>query len=278
MKVLLTNDDGLSAPGLAAVASGLLSAGVSLEIVAPAEECSASGHSITLRRPLTVHRTSVDIPPHGPVDAYAVEGTPADCVKFAATTLFPHRSIDFVVSGINRGPNVGINVLYSGTVAAVMEAAIQSLPGIALSVEFPREDSVPVYERAARIGTALISLLLELPALPAVPVYNVNFPDESRPLQGVALTRQSAGGFRERYVCKSPCESWPRSYSITGEYLLPEDKDSSADAHALHNGCISITPLGLDLSHARQKNVSLPSEPAGAIRKLSKRLGLPFSR
>jgi 5'-nucleotidase len=275
MRVLLTNDDGIGAPGIASLLSEICKPGLDIEIVAPAVECSAIGHSISLRQPIKVHRVKMPCATDCHIDAYSVEGTPADCVKYAVTTLFTQQPIDLVVSGINRGPNIGINIFYSGTVAAVMEAAIQGVAGIAVSVGFPDGTGNPAYGRAAEMTAQLVSAFSELAPLPPVPMWNINFPDESKPIEGVVLTRQSGGGFREAFQHQATGELWPRTYQVTGEYQTPEG-DIHNDSVAIHDGYISVTPLGLDLTYNRPAVPDLPDKFHKAIAQTCRKWGLRF--
>ena len=207
------------------------------------------------------------------MDAYSVEGTPADCVKYAVTTLFTQKPIDLVVSGINQGPNIGINIFYSGTVAAVMEAAIQGVAGIAVSVGFPDGTGNPAYGRAAEMTTQLVTAFSELRPLPPVPMWNINFPDESKAIRGVVITRQSGGGFKERFEHQAVDESWPRDYKATGQYQTPEG-DVHDDSAAIYESYVSITPLGLDLTYNRPAVPCLADEFLQVIARTCKAWGL----
>ena len=153
MRILLTNDDGIHAPGLAAMERQLQSIG-DVTVVAPATEQSGVGHSITFLRPL-ICTESYDEQDH--LRGYSVEGSPADCVKMGVTELCPNRP-DLVISGINGGLNAGINVLYSGTVAAAIEGAFFGITSIAISMEFAEH---PHFDRAAVLALALVEQLLE---------------------------------------------------------------------------------------------------------------------
>src|SRR5215210_4702043 len=153
MLILLTNDDGINAPGLVAMYRELLKLG-EVHVVAPETVQSATGHGITLSAPLLTSRVTVE----DTFTGVAVDGRPADCVKVAVNRILP-RQPDLVVSGINSGANVGINVIYSGTVAAAIEAAFLGLPSIAISLHL--HNDVPTdYRRAAELGVETIRLVL----------------------------------------------------------------------------------------------------------------------
>ena len=237
-KILVSNDDGIDAPGLTILAD-VLSPEHELLVIAPAEPCSAIGHAITLGREVELHRA--DVPG---AKAFALGGTPADCVKLGVTTLC--TDCDLVVSGINRGPNVGVNILYSGTVAAALEAAIQGKHGVALSVDYPEDGSEPSYEAPARFAVEFIGCLLRSGRSALPPVLNINFPAAS-PWKGVQWSRQSRSGFRE-YYSENEKGGWPRRFQVDGDYLLVEEA-LDFDACALKAGYVSVTPLGLDLTH-----------------------------
>lgn len=172
MKILLTNDDGIFAPGLAAMHQALTQLG-DVSVVAPATEQSGVGHSITFLTPLMAKEV-FDTRPDGSSHrrGWAVEGSPADCVKLALAK-FVDGTPDLVVSGINGGLNVGINVLYSGTVAAASEAALNDLPSIAVSLEY---DDHPRFDRAAILATEVIRMMLKRNAWDRHLLFNLNMP------------------------------------------------------------------------------------------------------
>lgn len=235
--ILVTNDDGIEAPGLRALVSALCDEHETI-VIAPDSPRSAVGHAITIDRDLSLHRLDLDR-----VEAFALDGTPADCVKLGVTTLRP--DCDLVVSGINRGPNVGINVLYSGTVGAAIEGAIQGKPSVALSVDYPEDGGDPDFQPAAAMALRLVNALGRVRGLDALPILNVNFPATGK-WRGIVPTRQSRSGFRE-YYHEDPGGEWPRRFRVDGDYCLMEDA-LHFDACALKAGYVSVTPLGLDLS------------------------------
>jgi 5'-nucleotidase len=238
--ILLTNDDGIHAPGLTALYRELLQLG-EVKVVAPESEQSAVGHAISLTNPLRVKEVALD----GGVRGWAVSGTPADCVKIALAELLPARP-DLVVSGINLGPNVGINVLYSGTVSAATEASILGIKGVALSLNSYDQDAdfaaaASLARRVlARIGdwgnwSNGICLNVNLPALP---------PDQ---VKGIRITRQDTGPLVEHFERRVD----PRKHVYYWLAEINERKalDPETDCGALAAGYISITPIHHDLTN-----------------------------
>lgn len=238
MNILLTNDDGIHARGLAALYDEFSRIGRCL-IVAPETEQSAVGHAITFTKPLTMRKTMHN----GHYTGYAVAGTPADCVKLGVRIL-SEETVDLVVSGINRGANVGINVIYSGTVSAATEAAILGVPSMAVSLDSRKEEAD--FTVAARIARRLAFRMMERPFLKGVTL-NVNVPAlPEEEIRGIAATRQGATQLLETYDRRTD----PRDniyYWLAGETILP-DEDDEADAWALKKGFVSVTPIQYDLT------------------------------
>jgi 5'-nucleotidase len=235
--IVITNDDGIYADGLAHLFKAASRLGEAI-IVAPASEQSAVGHAITLYDPIRVH----EIKRGGAFYGYGVTGTPADAVKIAIHKLLP-KPPDLVISGINDGANLGVNVLYSGTVSAATEAAILGVPGMAVSFvqkKNPRfEWAVP---HVVRIGEWILEN-----GLPAGVAISVNTPalapDE---IKGYRLTRQSVRTMRETFEQRED----PRGnvyYWLTGE-ASPSDSAHDIDVAAINEGYVSITPLHFDLT------------------------------
>jgi 5'-nucleotidase len=237
MRFLLTNDDGIYARGLAALHREL-SQDAECIVVAPEVEQSAVGHAITLSRPLMVRKARKN----GSFIGYAVAGTPADCVKIGICEL-AGGPIDLVVSGINRGANVGINVLYSGTVSAATEAAIQGVPSVAVSLDTHQEAD---FTTAARFARKMAAFVLENP-LPHVAI-NVNVPAlPEEAIQGVVVARQGRARLMESFDRRVD----PREhiyYWLAGETELPVHEDAESDGSALRRGMITITPICYDLT------------------------------
>jgi len=245
-KILITNDDGLDSPGLATLAEELLRTGLyELRVVAPEREQSGVGHCITLHTPLYAELAKLN-GPLAAVPAYRVAGTPADCVKLAITNLFPDFAPDLVLSGINRGPNVGMNVLYSGTVAGALEACINSLPAAALSLDVP-QSGIWNFRLAAELCLPIVAEIFTQ-GLPAWSALNVNVPNiPQREIKGVKLTRHGLSAFKEYYV-EEPREGARRRFRLEGTMVF-RDSDPDLDAVALGAGWVSVTPLGLGMLH-----------------------------
>jgi 5'-nucleotidase len=239
MNILITNDDGIHAPGLAVLYQELCPLG-NVTVVAPESEQSAVGHAISLNQPLRVRQVSLD----GGVSGWAVNGTPADCVKIAIAELLPQLP-DLVVSGINLGPNVGINVLYSGTVSAATEASILGVRALAFSLNTYKN---PDFARVAPLARQVLARLLAWPGWIPKICLNVNLPDlPPEKIQGVRFTRQDVGPLVEHFERRvDPRE---RIYYWLAEINDRQAPDPSTDFGALQAGYVSITPIHHDLTH-----------------------------
>ncbi len=237
MKILLTNDDGIHAKGLLALYEKL-SGHYPVTIIAPDRERSAVGHGITLHEPLRV--SSVEFGDHS--TGYAVSGTPADCVKMGMVELMDHKP-DLVISGINPGENTGINLNYSGTVAAAREAALYGIPSIAVSIR----GSDPVnYREAAGFMEEMVEKVF-VKGLPAGTVLNVNIPD--MPLDRMAGVRVSRQGnsLPSEYMEKK-VDPRKREYYWHRCEFRPDLEITDSDETALHLNFISITPIKCDMT------------------------------
>jgi 5'-nucleotidase len=240
MQILLTNDDGVYAPGLRALRAELRKLGEVI-VVAPATEQSAVGHSITLLTPLLVQEVLDD---QNEFLGWAVEGRPADCVKLALLELLPEPP-DLVVSGLNAGSNVGINVLYSGTVAAAIEGAFFRRTSIAVSLEYtkPKLDFPPAAALARRVIEQLVA---RKPA--AGSLFNVNIPSPDKgPVRGIRLVPQNTSSFVERFDRR--VDPRGRVYFWTSPGLSWPDPHPDTDVTALADGYITVTPLEFNLTH-----------------------------
>lgn len=238
--VLLCNDDGIDAAGIAALASALDGLGT-LAVVAPFEEQSAVGHAITVRSPMRAHVWRFD-GPSGPVWARAVTGTPADCIKIAVQKLLP-RPPDLVVSGINHGPNTAVSVLYSGTVSAATEATILGVPSVAVSHNAWR----PVDFEAAGIAARQVAERVLADGLPPGVLLNVNVP-EGAPgdIRGLRVTRQARARWVEEF--EERVDPFERPYYWMGGRFEDLDGGADTDLAALADGYVSVTPLHFDLT------------------------------
>ncbi len=243
VNILLTNDDGILAPGLAAMHRELTGLGT-VSVVAPASPQSAAAHGITVPGPIAVRRVHVGEQFFG----YGVDGRPADCVKIAVTTLLD-RKPDLVVSGINDGANVSINVLYSGTVAAAAGGALLGVPSVAVSLERGPEMD---FERAAVIAREVIERLLRSPLMAsAVPLLNLNIPALGSGVpKGVRVVRQSTQTMEDRYIRHEGPDG--RSYFwLVGEFSETTHQ-AATDLEALREGYVALTPLHFDLTFDEQ--------------------------
>jgi 5'-nucleotidase len=241
MHLLITNDDGVDAPGLLALTQALRN-DFQLSILAPDRNWSACGHVKTLNRPLSVRNTKLN----DGTPALASDGAPSDCVALALLGLI-EEPIDMVISGINALANLGQDLTYSGTVMAAMEAAIFGIPAIALSLnQSSPEGDVENYEAAAQVGAGIIQQIAARHLSDRI-FFNVNIPDRSlNQIRGVAITRQGTRVYRDRLEMRPDSNGQP-SYWITGE---PPTGiiEPGTDFWALANDYVSITPLSLDLT------------------------------
>ncbi len=244
MRILLTNDDGIYAPGLRTLRHELMKLGEVI-VVAPATEQSAAGHSVTLLNPVLVSEVFED---DGTTFlGWAVEGRPADCVKLALLELLPDPP-DVIVSGMNAGSNAGINVLYSGTVAAAIEGAFYRRTSIALSLEY--DQKIHDYPRAARYARQVVEQILATrPAEGSL--FNVNLPVLERgPIKGVKVLPQNISPYTEKFDRRVNPRG--RTYFWASPEFLCPDPHPGTDVEALAEGYITITPLKFDLTdHAK---------------------------
>ncbi|MCI0433051.1 MAG: 5'/3'-nucleotidase SurE [Gemmatimonadetes bacterium] len=235
MRILITNDDGYLAGGLRVLARAAATLG-SVHIVAPDREQSATSHSLTLHYPLRVRRTDED--------ALVVDGTPTDCVVLAIGELMQERP-DFVLSGVNHGANLGDDVLYSGTVAAAMEATILGIPAVAVSYTGSSTDPLDSW---VDILAGVLRQLIGRPDFPRETLFNVNLPAVA-PNQVAGIKVTSLG--RRAYVGSLTRASDPngREYFWIGGGESRWWGSDDSDFRAVHDGFISVTPLHLDLTN-----------------------------
>jgi 5'-nucleotidase len=240
MRILLTNDDGVYAPGLRALRRELLKLG-SVTVVAPAAEQSAAGHSITLTAPLIVQEVNdEDNQPMG----WAVEGRPADCVKVGLLELLPEPP-DLVVSGLNAGSNTGINVLYSGTVAAAIEAAFFRRTSIAVSFEYTKLKPLDFTRAAALTRGVIEQIMAKRPA--AGTLFNVNIPSfDKGPIRGIRTVPQNVAPYYESFDRRTDPRG--RVYFWYGASFGCREPHPDTDVTALAEGYITVTPLQFNLT------------------------------
>ncbi|MCK2125324.1 5'/3'-nucleotidase SurE [Thauera aromatica] len=234
MRILVSNDDGYFAPGIAALAEALSPLG-EVTVVAPERDRSGASNSLTLDRPLSLKRTSNGF--------YHVNGTPTDCVHLAVTGMLEHLP-DMVVSGVNHGANMGDDTVYSGTVAAATEGFLLGVPSIAVSLV---SKSAADFTAAARVARDLAERFMHRP-FPHPVLLNVNVPDVAyERLQGIRVTRLG-----KRHKAEPVVRSVnPRGDTVywVGAAGGAADAGEGTDFHAVANGCVSVTPLQIDLTH-----------------------------
>jgi 5'-nucleotidase len=238
--ILICNDDGIDAPGIQQLAASLDGL-ADLCVVAPESEQSAVGHAITVRDPVRAHEYAFSVP-SGSIPAWAVSGTPADCIKLATAQILD-RDPDLVVSGINRGPNTAVNVLYSGTVSAATEASIIGLDAIAFSFcNWTAEH----YEVAGHWARRITEQVLDTGLPPGV-LLNVNVPDrEADQIQGLKVTRQARSRWEESFEAR--VDPFDRRYFwLTGTFVNLDDGNET-DLNAIEDGYVSVTPLQHDMT------------------------------
>lgn len=239
MRILLSNDDGVFAPGLKVLERAARSLSDDVWVVAPETEQSAASHSLTLHQPLRLRRLSTR--------RYAVNGTPTDCVYLALNRLLAEQPPALVLSGVNRGSNIGEDVTYSGTIAAAMEAALLGVPAIAFSQVF--EDGRPIRWATAEAWLPRVVRRLLDAGWPKQVLVNVNFPDV--PTERVAGIRASTQSLEEvGDLCVERVDPRGRPYFWVGMARAEAAAGRpGTDLHAINQGYIAVTPLHLDLTH-----------------------------
>jgi 5'-nucleotidase len=235
MEILCTNDDGYLAAGIRLLASAAGSLG-SVTTVAPDREQSATSHSLTMHHPLRARRT--------PAGVYVVDGTPTDCVLLAVNALLSKRP-DVVVSGVNHGANMGEDVLYSGTVAAAMEATVLGIPAIAFSHTGPQPEEMEGWDRVVE---RILALLLNQPSFPEHTLFNVNLPAiEPGEVRGVKVTHLGKRRYSDSITRAN--DPFGREYFWIGGGVASWEGGGDTDFQAVDDGYVSVTPLHLDLTN-----------------------------
>lgn len=238
--VLLTNDDGIGAKGIYTLYKTLKEdKRFDIRIVAPDKERSAVGHAITVFDPISVRKEYRD----GEFYGYAVDGTPADCVKLAITAILDKKP-DLLISGINRGANLGENIIYSGTVSAATEGTVYYIPSIAVSVDNLKDTD---YSFAARFAKKIANMIVDKGGLPEGTLLNINIPDVlENEIKGVKITCQSNAKLKDVFIKRVD----PRGrdyYWMDGEFVEISKKQND-DYTAIKNNYISITPIHYDMT------------------------------
>jgi 5'-nucleotidase len=247
LKILVTNDDGIEAPGIQVLAEALREIG-EITIVAPLKEQSGVGHGITMQIPLRVIKYNKN----GEFFGYAVNGTPADCVKIGVRNIMKDTP-DLVVSGINHGSNTAINIIYSGTVSAAREASIMDIPSIAISLT---NHTGTDFRYAGKVARMLAKKMIGKD-LPTGTLLNVNVPDVPEDqIKGICLTSQGKSKWDDNYEQRVD-PNGRDYYWLTGS-LTVLDTEINTDQAAIKNNYVSISPIHFDLTdyaaYERMKN------------------------
>ncbi|MDD3094825.1 MAG: 5'/3'-nucleotidase SurE [Candidatus Neomarinimicrobiota bacterium] len=248
MNILLVNDDGIAAPGIAALYSALCDF-AAVHVIAPDGERSAVSHGITLDKPISVRKYLRD----GLFEGIAVSGSPADCVKLALNELLDRRP-DLVLSGINLGCNSGLNVIYSGTVGGAAEAVFNGIPGIAISLTTYQD---PNWEPAQAFARKLVQRIAER-GIPAGVLLNVNVPNvrESAEIAGIRITEQGMAQWQEAFYKRTDPKG--RTYYWMSGSKKETPGNETIDDTAIKNNYISVTPLQFNLTaYAEMKKIQM---------------------
>lgn len=241
MKILLSNDDGIYSMGIFALAKSLSELG-EVYIVAPEQEQSATGHAITIHQPLRCRK--INFFDTG-INAWWVNGTPADCIKLGIESLLGFRP-DYVVSGINSGENLGTDIIYSGTVSAAIEGALFDIPSIAFSYANPYEKD---FSKAAALSKGLFQQIINYP-FPVGNILNINIPkiNDYADIKGMKTTKMGVKKYKNNFEERKD----PRGdtyYWLAGELVKDVLEEEDTDIFAIRNNFISITPILLDLTN-----------------------------
>lgn len=235
--ILISNDDGITAPGLRNLVN-IVSTFAEVIVVAPDKPQSAMGHAITISQPLRLKPSFI----FEGVTAYECSGTPADCVKLALDKVCPRRP-DIMLSGINHGPNYSINVIYSGTMSAAVEAAIDGVQAIGFSLcDYSIEAN---FEYCLMYVKQITEKILANP-LPYGTLLNVNFPAIEN-IKGVKICRQATAKYAENFDERTD-PSGKKYYWMTGKFINMEEEDNDTDLWAIDNGYVSVVPTKFDLT------------------------------
>lgn len=238
--ILVTNDDGMFAPGIRHLVSIAKELGEVI-VVAPDSPQSGQGHAITIEHPLRLNKVDV----FEGILSYECNGTPVDCVKLAKHVLLKNKTIDLCLSGINHGSNASINIIYSGTMSAAMEASLDGIPSIGFSLLDYSFDAD--FEASKPYLRYIVEQILEH-GMPKTRLLNVNIPKlPYDQIKGVKITRQSNGRWTEEFIESKDPRGQPY-YWLTGKFVN-EDDGADTDMEALRQGYISVVPSKHDLTH-----------------------------
>ena len=239
MRILVTNDDGIDAPGLHALRQIAAKLSDDITVVAPETNQSGKGHSLSLHEPLRMREIGDK--------AFAVRGTPTDCVIMACRHVMADRLPDLILSGVNRGANMAEDMTYSGTIAGAFEGTLVGIRSIALSQAFGFESKDPRWETAIEHGPGVIEKLLQLD-WPAGSLMNVNFPDRApNNIEGLRVTRQ---GRRDPGLLSIDArrDTWGEHYYWLAYERRRSNAAAGTDLEAVYNGFISVTPLAMNMT------------------------------
>ncbi|MDR5658142.1 5'/3'-nucleotidase SurE [Serpentinicella sp. ANB-PHB4] len=241
MRILISNDDGIFSQGIHVLAK-MLNEIAEVIVIAPDAERSATGHAITMHQPLRVKKVDFF---NSDIEAYAVNGTPADCIKLGVQAILKDRNVDLVVSGINNGPNLGTDVIYSGTVSAAVEAAILEIPSIAVSMG---SRNISTYNDAAGFIKKISSDILNSKEILQETIINVNYPTcPLNEISGVKITTLGItkydNSFSERKDPRGNSYYW-----MCGD-VIEMEQDKESDILALKDNYISVSPIHFDLTN-----------------------------
>ena len=237
--ILVTNDDGITAPGIRNLVEAVKDLG-KIIVVAPDKPQSGMGHAITIGQPLRLHRVQL----FDEIEAWQCSGTPVDCVKLAVDKIL-HRKPDLCLSGINHGANHSINVIYSGTMSAAVEAAIESIPSVGFSLlDYSIEAD---FAAARKYALLIVEQMLKKP-LDKHTILNVNFPPVSDELiRGVRICRQAYAKYEEDFIERDDPHG-RKYYWLTGEFVN-FDEGTDTDVWALENNYVSVVPVQFDMTN-----------------------------
>ncbi|MGI9385847.1 MAG: 5'/3'-nucleotidase SurE [Methyloligellaceae bacterium] len=243
MRILITNDDGIEAPGLDVLQQIASELSDDVWVIAPETDQSGASHSLTLHEPLRLRKLAAK--------TYAVKGTPTDCIIMGVRHVLNDEPPDLVLSGVNRGQNMADDVTYSGTIAGAMEGMLLGIPSIALSLAINFDDGGKIkWETPMALGAGLIRKLLGI-GWPEEVVININFPDrEPDDVEGIAITRQ---GKRDQDLLRvdDRMDTRGNPYYWFGFQRRRSNPEEGTDLWAVYTGRISVTPLNLDLTHSQ---------------------------
>ncbi len=245
MNILITNDDGITADGIIELAKEI-STIANVYVVAPDSQRSATGHSITIHDPIMVKNVYIA----DNIEAYSISGTPADCVKVGIEGIFKDTNIDLVLSGINNGPNLGTDVIYSGTVSAAIEGFVLNKPAIAVSYNafnIKRE----VYKEAAKHVKSIINNLKDKLDLLNDCILNVNIPNTE--VKGSKITK--LGERKYDNVMEERVSPFGQKYYWIGGTIKELDQDKDSDIVCVNEGYISITPVNIEMTNLEKFNI-----------------------